>query len=281
MKKWVTDIKKGYFKYRAIFGISIIFAVIVYLLMITQMLTNSLDGLWNNFYYPGVIWPRMIGRWFQPILTAPRYGLVCHSVNSLFTISLFTLGNIVILRMFDISNKVISLLFSFMILTTPLVCDSLSYMFMSPSYGAAYFFAALAALFLIGLNKKNSYADIVLGAFAISVSMGCYQAYLNVTCTLLAMYIFYQCLHRISIKEIGKTTVKSVAGILTGGLCYYLCVQISLHRHNLVLYSYQGADKVGIKNILSSLPETIPRAYSDFYSYFLSRNILKNAYGVL
>lgn len=66
--------------------------VLINLPLLTQRLTNNLDGLWNQDDYLSGSWEYSTGRWFWPILDRLRFGISLDPFQGLAALVLFLRG---------------------------------------------------------------------------------------------------------------------------------------------------------------------------------------------
>ena len=57
------------------FLVMLLFSAVVFFLLISQRLTNTFDGLWNNTWFFGGYWQVVTGRWLWPVIDALRFGI--------------------------------------------------------------------------------------------------------------------------------------------------------------------------------------------------------------
>ena len=55
------------------FLVMLLFSAVVFFLLISQRLTNTFDGLWNNTWFFGGYWQVVTGRWLWPVIDALRF----------------------------------------------------------------------------------------------------------------------------------------------------------------------------------------------------------------
>ena len=74
------------------FLVMLLFSAVVFFLLISQRLTNTFDGLWNNTWFFGGYWQVVTGRWLWPVIDALRFGIQTEPFNSLLTLSMMVLA---------------------------------------------------------------------------------------------------------------------------------------------------------------------------------------------
>lgn len=255
----------------------VLFGCAVYFALISQNLVNSMDGLWNNSIYFADSWERSIGRWFWPYLDMLRFGVVSYQLNSIITLILDAMAVSLLADLLAVKNKKIIFLMGALFIASPLTCVSLSYSYMSPTFGMAFFLSVCAAYCI--LKTAHPVAAILAGSVLIACDMGCYQAYLGTTCVIILFYMMKQILKNADLKEIGLLVLRSSGAVLCGGGMYKLAVVVVNRIYDVSLSSYKGANEVSVSNIILSLPDTIPAAYKAFYRFFCTAFIQNNIFG--
>lgn len=81
------------------FLVMLLFSAVVFFLLISQRLTNTFDGLWNNTWFFGGYWQVVTGRWLWPVIDVLRFGIQTEPFNSLLTLSMSALA-VTLLRKF-------------------------------------------------------------------------------------------------------------------------------------------------------------------------------------
>lgn len=276
MGKYKNAVKeiKGYIP---VFGGSMLFAGVIYSLLMVNQLVNSLDGLWEYSYHKAGAWELSLGRWFWLYLDRLRLGISVDPLTSIMTLILFSVGIILMLDLFGIKDSGKGYLVSFTFLSNVIVCVSLSYRFMSPTFGVAFVLSILSAWFMLRLN--NRWLAIGLGAVTLAFSMGAYQAYVGCACMIILGYLLYLTLS-------GEKSAKEIIGIggsciLSGGLgalLYLVILKIHLSFFHVAMSGYNGANTYTITNTFQSLFSSIKRTYEAFVLYFNGTVFLSNVF---
>ncbi len=268
-------IKQG--GYISFFLISLIYTVLVYFSLFSNGLVNQWDGIWEYNYYKAGRWSISCGRWLWPYLDRVRMGISVEPITTIFTCALFVAGFTFILYFLnrDCNSKRSLLLAAFIFLGSAPVCISLTYRFMSPTYGFAFLFAVLATMglsrnSLIGIKtKKDIIIETLLCAFLIAAQMGLYQAYIGCT-ALLAIILL---LDRLSDKETGfkevmLLMVRFLISLVLGGILYIIGLKIHLKIAYTTLSEYKGGSEYSVINTFRNLGSSIKAAYVSFWNFF-------------
>lgn len=148
----------------------------------------------------------------------------------------------------------------------PTVAGTFSYMFTADAYFLGLLLAACGAWAASRMPKSG----IPLGAAAICLSMGIYQAYFPVAAALCVGTLIFDVLDgKMSFKALIIKGVKQAAALALGMAAYIVIVKITTRETGLV--DYMGLSTMGqIK--LSELPGLIFKSYKEYLSFFLKND---------
>lgn len=127
------------------FLVMLLFSAVVFFLLISQRLTNTFDGLWNNTWFFGGYWQVVTGRWLWPVIDALRFGIQTEPFNSLLTLSMSALAVTLLRKFFTEKDSVVTYLAGMAVLASTVTEIQLSYRFQSPVFGCSFLFSVLAA----------------------------------------------------------------------------------------------------------------------------------------
>ena len=251
--------------------------LIVYFSMYANGLVNHWDGIWEYSYYKAGKWSISCGRWLWPYLDRLRLGISVEPITTMFTCALFALGFTVAVYFLVGAAESLRRFYvaAFLLLGSASVCISLSYRYMSPTYGFAFLFAILATGmlsqngFLSWPKKAAGILEIIICGFLIAAQMGLYQAYLGCT----GVFAIVLLLDRLSDEDVAFKDIMALIGrfaasLALGGVLYVVGLKIHLTFAHVALDSYKGADSYGLINTLKSLGSSIVRVYSEFWNFF-------------
>jgi general stress protein CsbA len=279
----LSDLLKEILKNKRLMITQMVFAILLYMVLIANQLTNQYDGLWSGSYELAGKWELSIGRWFWLYIDRLRLGISAEPTTSILTIFLVCIGNLLIINAFDMIESKISYLVCFLILSSTTICNWLSYRYMSPTFGCSYLFSVLAAWILIkkvsGRNKKE-WIWCAVSAMMLTLCLGSYQANLACTCVMILLYFFKAILlaDKDEYKKIIYHIVLSVVALMGGCIIYKIIWDIHCKIKNVTPSSYNGADSLSIKNMILSIPQGIQRTYTAFYNYFFKPWIKHNLF---
>ena len=92
------------------FLVMLLFSAVVFFLLISQRLTNTFDGLWNNTWFFGGYWQVVTGRWLWPVIDVLRFGIQTEPFNSLLTLSMSALAVTLLRKFFTEKDSVVTYL---------------------------------------------------------------------------------------------------------------------------------------------------------------------------
>lgn len=253
--------------HEVVFGM--IFSIVIYSTFMTQQLTNTYDGLWRQSYSEAGDWERSLGRWLLHEVDIIHKGLHLDPMTSIMTLAAYVLGFVLILDLLNVRNKVISCVSMALFLSSTLVSIVLSYRMTSFAYGLS-FFASIAAIYL--LNKiKGANMRVAAAAICICASMSLYQAYFDAFCLVALFYLIYQIMIlKINIKQFISYLINLVESVIIGIILYVFTMSVSLRRRNITLSDYHGANSSGSADTIKSIPNSIIRAYKEFFGYYFN-----------
>lgn len=283
--------KKGYVRF---FLVSFLYMLLIFFPLYSNGLVNHWDGIWEYNYYRAGRWSISCGRWLWPYLDRIRFGIGIEPFMTMVTCAIFALGFCVALYFLNGFDKTLRRYYpaAFIFLGSVSVCISLSYRYMSTTFGFAFLFSVLSTVclskysFFFSRNDKRAFivrvVETVVCAFLIAAQMGLYQAYIGCT-GLLAVILL---LDRLFDKETKFKIVMILAGrflisLILGGILYIIGLKIHLKFSYTTLSEYKGATDYGVLNTVKNLGISIKKAYSSFSDFLLGFNhrymyIMKN-----
>lgn len=271
----IEDCIKRYIKLygKSIIG-QVIMGVMVYFMMMSLNLVNDLDGLWHPSNFIAGDWEISLGRALQRYADRARFGIVSEPFNTILTLILLSVGNVLIIDRLKIKSSIYKWLIYSILIANPIVCCSLSYSYMSVNFGLAYFFSVLAFIF-INVDRKNI-TKLFLAACFLGISMAFYQAYICVVSVLIVNMIIIMILEKEEVKSIFKYIISSVGVYGVGGLVYLIITKFFLYKADVQMASYKGAANVDLFYMIKSLPNSIRQCYRQFGVYIFDTKTFSN-----
>ncbi len=262
-------------KYKKYFFVCFVICVFAYSVQIVNGCTNVWDGLWVGSYHVGYKWCIQIGRWFWPFISVGRLSIAAEPFTSLLTVALYVLSGCLILSLFDLRDAKAAYLALLSLGINTVVCISLSYRFMSPTFGCS---VLLSVLSIWIMSRKTGWWAWALAAAALTLALGAYQASVGCAAVLFLAQVMALLLRQKPWKEILSFVLRTLAVFLAACILYKLLWDFSLSILHLEAAAYRGADRLTISHLLTGLPRRIADAYQEFFRYFTGRSFLHNIY---
>lgn len=161
-------------KYKIILITDILFGIIVYFMMLSENLVNSVDGIWHTSRFIAGAWETSLGRGMLYFFDKLRGGLISMPLIATLTLLLISTSISLFLDLYSVREKGMGLLISLLLIASPVTCITLSHCYMAVDFGLAFLFSVIAVKCII---SKYKIVGIVFGGVFIAISMGCYQAY--------------------------------------------------------------------------------------------------------
>ena len=256
-EKKITDIFKKYSKELVISLILISWGFICHGYMFFSKLPNFDDSV--SLYNKGLTFE--VGRWFIPFTRFLSKGMSIPIVIGLFSLICIVLSVWLICDILEIRNKIYIFLLGLLMISFPVVTGTFTFMFTADAYFLSLLFACLS-IWLIA--KKSNIIRSILAVILLAFSIGIYQAYYDVACTLVGIYILLQFTknkREIFSRNGSQKNIVAMICALIGGMVLYLLI------NKVVFYLF------GIKYETASLLElfqNLPRAICDSYMNFIS-----------
>ena len=260
---------------KKVFFVSFTLCALAYLVLIANECTNVWDGLWSGSVDTGASWPLKIGRWFWPFITWSRLTVSPEPFTSLLTIALYVLSGCLILSVFSLQDTKAAYWVTLPLGINAVVCMSLSYRYMSPTFGMSVLLNVLGIWLL--KTKKNWWTwALATGCFILA--LGTYQAYIGCAAVLFMACIMQMLIKQEEKKSIVSFALRTAASLLLACVMYKVLWDLALWVTHIEPAGYRGADRVSIGNILTHLPLRVKDAYVDFYSYVMGKTFRHHAF---
>lgn len=279
--QFIADTEKKSKRFFAEYGIYIwtglSVGILAYFMMMSLNLVNNLDGLWHLSNFIAGDWEISLGRGLQRYADRARFGIVSDPFNTVLTLLLVSAVNAIIIKELKIGGRIYGLLITVLLSVNPVICESLTYSYMSVNFGLAYLFSVLSFSSLNRVQKRRQIltAGSIAGLF-LGISMAFYQAYICVTAFLVVISLLQSLCDREEPNKICLYMLSALYLILSGGIIYYGITQGLLLRANIPLATYKGAGNVTPLRILTQLPHSVRQCYLDFFAFYREKKALAN-----
>lgn len=248
---------------KLLFPLTAFIFVLVYLYFIIHGNVNP--DAYNEGYivYWNAGWALILGRWAIGALNLLTNNIVVPQLNLFLLYVCSLIAGCIIIKLFDIKSKVFQIITVVSVFIAPSVILQCQYLYMEGAYALALL-CSVSAAYLIVKDKMIS------GAMLLCVALGCYQAYIGFAAGLIYLFAIREIKDENSFsKWIIKFFKYLLSGVL-GGILYICICLINLNMCNATFASYDGADKIGIKNSLSNIIYSIKSVYSWFFTFWLN-----------
>lgn len=247
--------------------------IIVYLPYMANQLNNA-DGVSNGLLYhvDNYAWEDAQGRFFIKFFDMWRDGMISPALIVALCL-LFLMGIVCILwEVFECHNSIEKYLIGICILFSPSVANLFTYYYCADSYSFAYFLAILAVVFLLKTSKRSFLVAVVMLIF----SMGIYQTYIGASVSVCVVWIIREILkNEMDIKQLLLKIVRMVSGIGASAVGYLLVFKLLEKIGYLYPTGTRGMNNI-VGNLLAKPVGLIKLAYTAFYDYFFTGNLINN-----
>lgn len=252
-------------------------SILAYFMMMSLNLVNNLDGIWHLSNFIAGDWEISLGRGLQRYADRARFGIVSDPFNTTLTLLLISTANTIILKKLLIDGCLYKRFFLILLSVNPVICESLSYSYMSVNFGLAYLFSILS---FESLNKIRGRKQILTGGgiagLFLGISMAFYQAYICVTGLLIVIAVLKLLCDKKGLEKVCLYIISAFYTFLCGGTIYYIITKALLFRAGISLSSYRGAANITPMLIITQLPQSIKLCYSEFFTYYWVKKAFSN-----
>lgn len=267
LNNFLSDLEK-----RRIFLVTFIFSLIVHFQLYTLMITGP-DTLINSMYHQADVWETMLLRFGLNFVQAMKGNIVAPALVTLISSIFLGLTVILVIDTLEIKNKYFKYITAAIFAVAPNISATLTFFYCSDAYMLGMLFSTLA-IFLIRKYENKNWMILISGLL-VSLSMGIYQTYLSITMVLCIATLIIDVLNRKELKQVLINIFKYIIMGVISIVLFYTISHLVLFIAKLPVATYNGANTIGIRTILS-LPELLPEAYTSFFNYYFNDNMLPN-----
>lgn len=275
--------------YRRPFLILWIYTLLVQLPLLVLRLTNDLDGLWNQDDYLAGTWELSIGRWFWPFLDKMRFGISLDPLPAVFSLALYSLSFLLVLRLLDLIPSGRNLLAGCLFLGSVGIVCQMSFGYMAITFAVSFFLSVLAVWVLLAPVVFSVILRILLSALCIAFMMGSYQAGIGTTALLMLFVLLYSIAAEggtesakpaflpAGARERLRFFIRAFCSVALGGILYVLLLKLRLWMTGTPASDYQGFSEISPLYILAGLPNAFHHCYRTILNYFVNGTYLSHA----
>ena len=224
------------------------------------MLTNNYPN-WDSVtsYVSGAYYTH-VGRWFMSPVSKISTVYQMPAVNGVLALIYIALAMVLLIDIFEIQSKIVIVVICGVTVTFPVVASSMSWVYLTDGFLAAFFLAVLA----VWLIRKFGVKGVFPGGIALCLSLGIYQAYASVALALILLVLLLEAVSS-DIKKVLQQMLLYVCMAVLGAILYLVILKIYLNNTGIQLSSYQGVSDLGNMSIIGML-KNIPGTYWPFLS---------------
>ena len=198
------------------------------------------------------VWQISLGRIFNPLYVWLRGRIVAPGNVALFSCLFLILSAGLVVRILRL-EKSLSIVLCCGFLTTfeTIVFVNAGFLLSLDLDMLALLFAVLAAYFLLGKVNALRYAA---GVLSLTVSLGLFQSYVEVTIMLICLALLREALEGGDAKKLLFKGFRCVGLLILGGILYYICLKIALRMTGI------PPEANGTNGLVKMTTLTIPKA---------------------
>lgn len=242
----------------------------------TNLIPNS-DGLSRVFDLQQMT---VSGRWFLHYASALNDFTQMPALIGFLSVLFLSLAAALTVDLLGLNSRTFSVLAGAAMALFPCVGYTFLYMFTASAYSLAIFLAVLS----VWLAREGR-VQWLLGALALAVAMGTYQAYATVAISLSLLVVLGRVLDKeSSFRDTLNLGLRLVGYLAVGAVLYYVILLVFLKVKNLELLSYLGMDAAAEGYPFSQLPSLLVECYKQAIAFFFlpgSANGFANLFMVL
>ncbi len=218
----------------------------------------------GSVFQDDILWQRSLGRFMQPLPMIMRGTIVAPWLLFVIAVFFFSLSFYLISELLKVENKyLLFIMCGVLSCNSTITCANAAYTPWIDIYAVSLFLITLG-VWLFGLNKWWGY---ITGVTAFVISMGFYQAYIDVAVVLFMIILLGDILQKKEIKQVLKKSVAVIIGLLSSGMMYYIVYKTINRLHHVTeAVSYNSISDVGNYEGVSIF-YLITGAYKQFFAY--------------
>ena len=180
------------------------------------------------------------------------------------SVAYIAVGNSLLVKFLEIKKRINALLIAGLVVLSPIVTGTFTYMFTADAYFLAYLFSILAVCSAKWI--KNLWGRVSIAGVFLCASLGIYQGYGAVAIILLMLDSIILLLTVDDTKKIIIKISSYIVSISFGLISYMIIMNISLKWKNVMLSGYQGISGLQSLSIVDML-NRIPEQYDYTWKY--------------
>ena len=232
----------------------------VHLYAFTNLIPNC-DGLSRVYDLQQMT---VSGRWFLHYASALNQFTQMPMTIGLLSLIFLALASALAVDLLKIRSTALAGLTGAVMAAFPCLGYTFLYLFTASAYCLAIFLAVLS----VWLAARGRLGWL-MGAAALALSMGIYQAYASMAIALAVLAVLGETLDpKAELKSTWRLGLSFVLTLAAGAAAYYVILQIFLKVKGLELLSYLGMDAASTGYPLGQLPRLVLDAYKQVIAFF-------------
>ena len=226
------------------------------------------DGLSSMYFDQNMV---TSGRWFLSVACGLSSYFTIPWVIGLMGLFWLAMAAAALTEVLELTDPLVITAVSGLLVSFPALASTFAYVFTMDGYMLGLFLAVSAVL----LTKKYR-KGWIYGAVLLAFSMGIYQAYLPFAILLCVYLILLFFMEEQGWKKKAKYVLTYLGMGISGGVLYYVILQILLKLQGKVLDTYQGINAMEQGGSGQGLLVTVKEMYLDFLAFTVHGNVLVN-----
>ena len=261
-------------RFARFFLFNFMLCVVAYLLLISNELANTYDGLWNGAQYRNYSWVVMIGRWFWPIVGKAQMNVCPEPFTSVLALCFYVLGACIAAFWFRLKDSFHGYLLVLTATINTAVCVSLTYRYTSPTFGLSFLLSVVAAWAL----SRDKILAWLCSVLCLILALALYQSNIGCASVLVLLYVIRMFQNGEETKKVFRFIWKTLAALICACILYKIIWDLSMKLWHVEAAGYLGAGDVSVMKILTSFPRSFLKTYRGLFEYFFENNLKHNVY---
>ena len=253
---------------------SLIACVIAFLLLISNELTNTIDGMWSGAEYRNYTWVVQIGRWFWPLVGKAQMNVCPEPFTSVFALIMYVLGSCIAAWWFGLKDSLKGYVLVLTSLVSTAVMFTLTFRYTSPTFAMAYMLSVVAAW---GMSRER-FLPWLASVLCLMLALALYQSFIGCACVLALLYLIRLLQTEDDSKKIAVFVGRTLSSLAVACVGYKIVWDLALKLTHLEAVDYKGAGDVTVMKILTGLPRSFLSTYREFFRYFFRNELRHNIY---
>ena len=241
---------------RLYFAVSFVVGILTYGFCFSNKL-EQMDDLACMFYTGASM---SSGRWGLDITKhfLPSYSIPW--LNGLLSVFLLSVSICLIIKLFKIRSKILSVLLAAIIISFPSQTVTFGYMYTSTHYAFAVLLTVVAVYLLCNFNNCRSF---VIASILFVFSLSIYQAYIALAVSLFLVFIIYLCIStETPSKKIWLCGLRYILSLCISAILYFVLTFVLMKLTSTAFNSYAESSMSG------GFLHNLRVAYTSFIGYF-------------